>query len=233
MLRRILFILICCALAMPAAFLTHTDIAAAATKQVKKKAKAKTAAKTKAKATRAKAKTKTVRRATATRRAGAAVSRRRVAAPGISAGDGNTMVWPDPMRTPGATNPDVTQSNIKSTVCKRGWTATIRPPSSYTNGLKTQGIEQYGFADTSLASYEEDHLISLELGGDPENPQNLWPQAYAGVCGARVKDKIETRLKTMVCAGQISLSEAQQEIAQNWVGAYIKYIGEINCLARQ
>jgi hypothetical protein len=137
------------------------------------------------------------------------------------------------MRTPGATNPDVTESNIKSTVCKRGWTATIRPPSSYTDGLKTQGIEQYGFADKSLASYEEDHLISLELGGHPDDPRNLWPEAYAGVCGARVKDKIETRLKAMVCAGQISLAEAQQEIAQNWVGAYIKYIGEINCPARR
>jgi hypothetical protein len=24
--------------------------------------------------------------------------------------------------------------------------------------------------------YEEDHLISLELGGAPRDPKNLWPQ---------------------------------------------------------
>lgn len=224
MLRRILFIVICCALAMPVAFLTNADVASAASKQVKKKAKT---------AGKAKAKTKTVHRATKARRAGAAPRTRRVAATGVAAGAGNTMVWPDPIRTPGWPNPKVNQDNIKSTICRKGWTATIRPPVSYTNDLKTQGIAAYGFTDTSLASYEEDHLISLELGGDPEDARNLWPEAYAGVCGARVKDQIETRLKTMVCAGQISLAEAQQEIAQNWVGAYIKYIGEINCPARQ
>jgi hypothetical protein len=37
----------------------------------------------------------------------------------------------DPARTPGVLNPDVTQANIRSTICRRGWTSTIRPPSSY------------------------------------------------------------------------------------------------------
>ncbi|MEU1596054.1 hypothetical protein ABZ468_25155 [Streptomyces sp. NPDC005708] len=32
--------------------------------------------------------------------------------------------------TPGAYNPDVTQSNIHSTICVSGWTATVRPPTS-------------------------------------------------------------------------------------------------------
>ena len=38
--------------------------------------------------------------------------------------------------TPGALNKTVTQDNIKTTVCKSGWTATIRPTVSYTNKLK-------------------------------------------------------------------------------------------------
>ena len=35
---------------------------------------------------------------------------------------------PDHRRTPGATNPEVRQENIRSTVCARGYTKAIRPP---------------------------------------------------------------------------------------------------------
>jgi hypothetical protein len=47
----------------------------------------------------------------------------------------------------------------------------VRPPTSYTNALKTQGIIDYGYADKSLSSYEEDHDIPLELGGSPRDPR--------------------------------------------------------------
>src|SRR5690242_17427199 len=40
-------------------------------------------------------------------------------------------VLPDPNCTPGVTNPDVTQDNLDSTICARGYTKTIRPPVSY------------------------------------------------------------------------------------------------------
>src|SRR5438552_14002363 len=39
----------------------------------------------------------------------------------------------DPLRTPGVLNLDVTQANIRSTICRHGWTATIRPPVGYPN----------------------------------------------------------------------------------------------------
>jgi len=26
--------------------------------------------------------------------------------------------------------------------------------------------------------YEEDHFISLEVGGHPKDPKNLWPEMY-------------------------------------------------------
>ena len=70
---------------------------------------------------------------------------------------------PDAGCTPGATNPQVTQANIKSTICKSGWTATIRPPVSVTDKLKREGIGAYGYTDKSMRSYEEDHLISLAI----------------------------------------------------------------------
>jgi hypothetical protein len=133
---------------------------------------------------------------------------------------------PDPALTPGALNPAVTQSTIGSTICVSGWTATIRPPSSYTTALKIDQVVAYGYSDTSTAAYEEDHLIPLELGGAPADPRNLWPQPYTASLadgrptGAHVKDGFETKLKNEVCAGTITLAQAQSEIGDRWVHAY-------------
>jgi hypothetical protein len=145
--------------------------------------------------------------------------------------DAGRRTWPDKFKTPGATNPNVTQANIKRTICRANWTKTIRPPSSYTTNLKLQQIEEYGYRNKKPGSYEEDHLISLQLGGDPHDPRNLWPEAYAGKCGARVKDVIETKLKRLVCAKNptLTLAEAQELIRVSWVGAYIQYVREIDC----
>jgi hypothetical protein len=139
------------------------------------------------------------------------------------------QTFPNWFLTPGITNPDVTQDNIKKTICKSGWTKKIRPRTSSTNALKQQQIAQYGYADKKLSHYEEDHLISLQLGGDPTDPRNLWPEAYAGRCGARVKDVIETKLKRLVCSGKTSLVQAQQAIAWNWVVAYNQYVKPLTC----
>jgi hypothetical protein len=104
-----------------------------------------------------------------------------------------------------------------------GWTDTIRPPTSYTNALKVQQIAEYGYTDKAMASYEEDHLISLQLGGNPTDPKNLWPQPYTislsdgRSVGARVKDAFETKLKKQVCAGTITLAQAQAEVGIHWV----------------
>lgn len=125
---------------------------------------------------------------------------------------------PDPVCTPGAASPNVTQENIQSTICVSGYTTTIRPPTSYTNNLKIEQIKEYGYSDTNLSDYEEDHLIPLEVGGDPTNPKNLWPEPYnvSGNYGAYSKDKVENLLHSEVCSDQISLQQAQYEISSNW-----------------
>src|SRR6266568_4806129 len=123
---------------------------------------------------------------------------------------------PDPACTPGVANPNVTQANIKDTICKSGWTATIRPPASYTNKLKTQGLADYGFTDLNLRDYEEDHLISLEIGGSPDDPKNLWPEP-GNIPNA--KDKVENDLNSAVCAGTVKLADAQHAIATDWTTA--------------
>jgi len=129
--------------------------------------------------------------------------------------------------TPGVLNASVTQANISTTVCKSGWTATIRPTVTYTNKLKDTQLKTTYAAYTkmwgpSASGYEEDHLISLQLGGNPSDPKNLWPQPYAGN-GARKKDVVETALKRLVCAGTIKLADAQKAIL-DWPSAYKKYV---------
>lgn len=119
---------------------------------------------------------------------------------------------PDPFCTPGSINPSVTATNLKDTICLKGWTATVRPPVSYTNSLKQEQMLAYGFTD-SITAHEEDHLISLELGGHPTDPKNLWPEPGAS---PNAKDAIENKLHDEVCAGQLSLSDAQQRIAMDW-----------------
>lgn len=93
--------------------------------------------------------------------------------------------------------------------------------------LKVQQIAAYTYADTKLSDYEEDHLISLELGGSPTSPANLWPEPHAGTYGSFQKDKVENYLHAQVCAGKLSLASAQQEIATNWVKVYTSYASEL------
>ena len=107
--------------------------------------------------------------------------------------------------TPGVLNPDVTQATIRSTICRPGWTRTVRPPVGYTNELKRRGLEQYGLRGPP-AAYQEDHLISLELGGDPNDPRNLWPEPYPR---AAAVDQIENELNHRVCTGSLTLAQAQ------------------------
>jgi hypothetical protein len=126
---------------------------------------------------------------------------------------------PDPVCTPGTYNPDVTQSTIGSTICVSGWTATVRPPTSYTNALKAQGIIDYGYSDTSMSDYEEDHMVPLELGGAPRDPGNLWPEPHYGTKTSYTKDGIETKLKNAVCSGRITLAAARTAIRTNWTTA--------------
>jgi hypothetical protein len=115
---------------------------------------------------------------------------------------------------PGALNPDVTQANIMTTICMRGWTRTVRPPAEYTYRLKVEQMRARHLPG-SPRDYEEDHLIPLELGGDPTDPRNLWPESWEE---AHIKDGLERRLNGAVCAGRISLQDARREVADptNW-----------------
>jgi hypothetical protein len=132
---------------------------------------------------------------------------------------------PDPQLTPGVANPAITEDTMARTICNKRWsTKLIRPAASYTNKLKKEQIVQYGYMDRDPRHYEEDHLISLEIGGHPRDARNLWPQPRAGQWSAAKKDALENRLHKLVCAGQLGLRTAQRAIATDWVSAYKEYV---------
>ena len=126
---------------------------------------------------------------------------------------------PDPNCTPGVTNPDVTQATIHSTICVSGWTSTIRPSTSYTNKLKQQGIIDYGYSDTNMSDYEEDHFLALEDGGNPTDPKNLWPEPHGGSSNSYSKDGVETKVKNAICKGTVTLAAAQHAMLSDWTTA--------------
>ncbi|GAA2745525.1 hypothetical protein [Kitasatospora cinereorecta] len=115
----------------------------------------------------------------------------------------------------GSFNPAVTQDTIQSTICVSGWTATVRPPASYTEPLKKAQLAASGRADQDPSHYQEDHIVPLELGGAPRDPANLRPVPQAA---ADRDDGLENSLHADVCAGRTTLADAQQQILQAKAG---------------
>jgi hypothetical protein len=140
------------------------------------------------------------------------------------------FVLPDPGCTPGATNPGVTQANIQRTICQAGWSASVRPPESVTEPQKRQALAAYGYYHgRRLRSYELDHLIPISLGGGLDSPTNLWPEPdYPGVGQASFilnpKDRLEDKLRALVCSHRLALGTAQRMIARDWVSAYRRLV---------
>ena len=134
---------------------------------------------------------------------------------------------PDPRCTPGSINPQVTQGNIATTICQSGWTATVRPPVSVTGPEKEASALAYGYTG-SFTTAEYDHLIPLELGGDPNDAANLWlepnddPRAEST---HNAKDDLEDTLRGLVCSGSVTLFTARLDIATDWVAAARRYGG--------
>jgi hypothetical protein len=137
---------------------------------------------------------------------------------------------PDPALTPG-----VVRQLTLAEVCTTKWGKDER---AVTDAMKAQVYQAYKidihrvagkwlfpkFADGSSA-YEVDHLISREIGG-ADDVKNLWPQPYTGPWNAHLKDKVENRLHVEVCAGHLSLEDAQTQIKTDWRVPYRIYFGE-------
>ncbi|MFI5875104.1 hypothetical protein ACIBAH_22105 [Streptomyces sp. NPDC051445] len=130
----------------------------------------------------------------------------------------------DPRCTPGAISPAVTQTDLASTICRKGgYTSGVRPSAYVTGKEKRLNAASYGFTG-GMGDAEYDHLISLQLGGDPNDYRNLWvepadPDHRKGSGVNNRKDPVETKLHTAVCKGQVTLAAAQKAIVADWTTA--------------
>ena len=122
---------------------------------------------------------------------------------------------PDSACTTGAVAPDVPLEEL----CEKGYTLKTRNVSQ---ALKNKVYLLYGIEHRKPREYEIDHCINLGINGSNEI-ENLWPQKYGGPLGAEKKDKLENFLRRKVCAGEITLEQAQAEICHNWIRSYKKY----------
>ncbi len=119
---------------------------------------------------------------------------------------------PDRACTPGAVFAGVSTTQI----CQSGYAGSVRNvPDSEKNDV----YAEYGITSRFSGEYEVDHLISLELGGS-NDIANLWPEAASPKPGFHEKDQVENYLHDQVCSGKVSLSQAQQEIATDWLTVY-------------
>lgn len=120
---------------------------------------------------------------------------------------------PDHGCTPGAVFADADTA----TICVVGYTKGVR---SVPLKLRKQIYAVYGVAyPPPTGSYELDHLVPLELGGN-NDAANLFPEAAAPTPGFKEKDLVENYLHNEVCAGNVPLAAAQVQIANNWLAVY-------------
>ena len=115
-----------------------------------------------------------------------------------------------------ALNPDVRQETIQQTICVPGYAASVRPPTSYTNGVKAKLLREAGRLPTAAPDYELDHRVPLALGGHPRNLKNLELQPWEGEDGAKKKDRLERKLQSLVCAEKVALRDAQRTMYYDW-----------------
>jgi hypothetical protein len=121
---------------------------------------------------------------------------------------------PDSSLTPGAA-----LLVSRGAVCEQANTNNKAVPVA----LQRKVFDEYGIAGADPRAYEVDYLVTPALGG-ADDIHNLWPHSHsATIWNAEVKDALEGRLRQMVCDGSLDLTEAQREIAANWIAAYKKY----------
>jgi hypothetical protein len=127
----------------------------------------------------------------------------------------SAAAMPDRKLTPGATS-DLTATQLCDPKFHTGAVRAVK------HSVHVAVFKEYGIDCAKVAcgkSYEVDHLISLELGGS-NDIKNLWPEPYEPAPGAHQKDVVENWLHRQVCAGAISLEDAQHQISTDWFAVY-------------
>lgn len=102
----------------------------------------------------------------------------------------------------GALNPAVTQETLATTICKSGYTATIRPTRYEMYAIKRRMMRTQHITYRRIA----DHIVPLEVGGAPRALANIQLQTVAA---AKRKDQREHSTRRAICSGRMTLAQGQ------------------------
>jgi hypothetical protein len=131
-------------------------------------------------------------------------------------------VNPDRRCSPGAYYSRLTRRVICSSSFRAG--AIRNVPESERHAVETEyGLAPKGYGRT----LEIDRIVSLQLGGS-NTIANLYPEEASfanGAPGYRAKDRLEKKVRSLVCSGDLSLRMVQRSIARNWRTLYKRVFG--------
>jgi hypothetical protein len=86
---------------------------------------------------------------------------------------------------------------------------------------------RYGIPWTRRSEFKIDHLIPTELGG-ADDIDNLWPQSVnVRPYNARRKEQLTQRFLALIAEGRMNLAQAQEEIRQDWISAFVNHLGMV------
>ena len=75
--------------------------------------------------------------------------------------------------------------------------------------------------------FKVDHLIPAELGG-ADTIDNLWPQSLSTLpYNAQRKDLLTQRLLARIAAGEMTITQAQKEISEDWISCFVDHFGMV------
>lgn len=131
---------------------------------------------------------------------------------------------PDPALTPGAV-----RTTSKAEICGHS-TREFRhvTPLEKIAARRAYGIVgDHGGWCAAGDGCEIDHLIPLTVGGG--NPRgsiaNLWPMRGDGPNNYHVKDRCEAAAGRALCAGKLTVEQAQDMFRTDWIGHCAAFMG--------
>jgi hypothetical protein len=122
----------------------------------------------------------------------------------------------------------VTQESVADTICRPGYVDAVSPSLDQIMADKHKLMAARGIDRDDGASYALDRHVPVLLGGSPDAPENFDLLPWAGHAGERRKELLATRLKRCVCAGRMSLADAQAAIVGNWTKQYAR-VARMSC----
>jgi hypothetical protein len=114
----------------------------------------------------------------------------------------------------------VTQESVADTICRPGYADTVAPPFDDTMALKDRMLAARGIDADDGVRYALDRHVPIVLGGSPDATANFDLLPWGGHAGERRKSLLTVRLKRCVCAGRMTLAQAQAAITGNWAHQY-------------